>query len=386
MTKKEVVSKIKKLIVDGNEVIYVHSADGSFDRLYLDEVDIKNSHISHMWSDYHFIDIIGIYGSVTRLVTTVNFGSDPELFMLKGRDVIVANENPTQSHKVVPDGFQYELHSDENSCRQLAAKEIGSSLMKAFELADVAGCKLDFSVGKKIGENVWKKTNDETKRFGCNPTESIYEPKFKRPTGRKIRFRSSGGHIHIECELSESGIKRAIKVADIICGSLFVLIDRDKENVLRRKYYGRAGEYRLKPYGFEYRVLSNYWLRSYVLWSLAAAQLRTAVAIVEEGIDDKLLKYVDMSDVKHSINKNNLPAAKRVFSGYKKFIKENIVLTEGGIDITNVDKVERWLLNRELSNYSKRPQDVRQEWKPVSQNALGQEGFEKTLNSLPNNI
>ena len=46
---------------------------------------------------------------------------------------------------------------------------------------------------------------------------------------------------------------------DYAIGVPSVLIDSDKA---RRRLYGKAGSMRHKPYGVEYRTLSNFWLNS----------------------------------------------------------------------------------------------------------------------------
>ena len=47
------------------------------------------------------------------------------------------------------------------------------------------------------------------------------------------------------------------KLLDSTLGSMFTLLDPD---IKRKKMYGQAGAIRFKPYGIEYRTLSNYWL------------------------------------------------------------------------------------------------------------------------------
>ncbi len=50
-----------------------------------------------------------------------------------------------------------------------------------------------------------------------------------------------------------------VKQLDYFLGIPSLLLDKDEE---RRHLYGKAGAFRPKPYGVEYRVLSNFWLKS----------------------------------------------------------------------------------------------------------------------------
>jgi hypothetical protein len=49
----------------------------------------------------------------------------------------------------------------------------------------------------------------------------------------------------------------AIKACDLHLGVPSVLMDN---GLLRKELYGKAGAYRKKSYGGEYRTLSNYWI------------------------------------------------------------------------------------------------------------------------------
>jgi len=46
---------------------------------------------------------------------------------------------------------------------------------------------------------------------------------------------------------------------DLYLGVPSVLMDKGE---LRKQLYGKAGAYRMKPYGVEYRTLSNFWIFS----------------------------------------------------------------------------------------------------------------------------
>lgn len=108
------------------------------------------------------------------------------------------------------------------------------------------------------------------KVFGCEPDfnawkEGAVNP---RPETKEVSLRTCGGHIHIG--YPENGERifrhRLIQAADLFLGVPSCLVDRDS---LRNKLYGKAGAFRPTPYGAEYRVLSNFWLRrkQWVEWA-----------------------------------------------------------------------------------------------------------------------
>jgi hypothetical protein len=137
-----------------------------------------------------------------------------------------------------------------------------------------------------------------------------------------------------------------VKIMDIVAGNTFVLIDRDKDNAVRRKKYGRAGEYRVKPYGLEYRVLSNFWLRHYVLWSFASGLVRQALEIYRSDYRTEFLGLFNQTAVRKAINENDYDLALQNFKILAKFIKDKNVLSSRALSLTNIDKVEKWLTSK----------------------------------------
>lgn len=97
--------------------------------------------------------------------------------------------------------------------------------------------------------------------FGCDPDFCAWTRGLNaRPMADDPKLRSNGGHIHIgHVALAEDFHNHCefIKNLDQILGLWSLEHDKDTQ---RRKLYGKAGAFRPKPYGLEYRVLSNFWV------------------------------------------------------------------------------------------------------------------------------
>lgn len=103
--------------------------------------------------------------------------------------------------------------------------------------------------------------------LGCDPDYNAWTnggP--NEPGDPSTNFRTAGGHVHIgwcqkkpidDLEHTRDCIE-AVKQMDYVLGMWSLL--KDKYGSDRRKLYGKAGAYRPKPYGVEYRVLSNFWI------------------------------------------------------------------------------------------------------------------------------
>ena len=109
----------------------------------------------------------------------------------------------------------------------------------------------------------------QAQTFGCDPdfcvwTRSMNEVA-KDPAFANLR--TAGGHIHVSFMVGEEqpGIDECmafIRALDLFLGVPSTYLDTDTD---RRRMYGKAGAFRLKPYGIEYRVLSNFWTRNEIL-------------------------------------------------------------------------------------------------------------------------
>ena len=90
------------------------------------------------------------------------------------------------------------------------------------------------------------------------------------------------------------------KQLDFYNGLYGVITDEDDE---RKLLYGRAGAFRPKPYGIEYRVLSNFWLEKNVYMRRVFNGCKWAIKSLEGGVDNQL------KDVQDIINNNEKDAA-----------------------------------------------------------------------------
>lgn len=107
--------------------------------------------------------------------------------------------------------------------------------------------------------------------LGCNPDFNAYTGKENPRPDAKMDFRTGSGHIHIgwnhlvgvdKFDVDDPAHRETcqlfVKELDASVGMACRMFDTDDT---RRQLYGKAGAYRPKPYGLEYRVPSNAWLR-----------------------------------------------------------------------------------------------------------------------------
>jgi hypothetical protein len=97
--------------------------------------------------------------------------------------------------------------------------------------------------------------------FGCDPDFNAYTGrKNPRPRATDASLRSCGGHVHIGIKGTEYAAldeRSIIQAMDLYTGIPSVLMDKGD---LRKQLYGKAGAYRIKSYGVEYRTISNWWI------------------------------------------------------------------------------------------------------------------------------
>lgn len=163
-------------------------------------------------------------------------------------------------------------------------------------------------------------------QIGCNPNFDVYAGTMRNQSRFPNTLRTGSFHIHIgnknwndeeEYELLTDPQKRkAIKLLDIFLGCPSVVFDTDESSKLRRSLYGGAGEWRPTPYGVEYRVLSNFALRSPLLAKACFDLAFYAMSFLNSGYDDHILKECNMMDVQKAINGSDARLAASISRKY----------------------------------------------------------------------
>jgi hypothetical protein len=95
--------------------------------------------------------------------------------------------------------------------------------------------------------------------FGCEPDFNAWTNKENLPPiVPKPGMRSAGGHIHVETTLPKLEV---VKALDVTIGLASIFLDKGKD---RRKFYGKPGAHRPKPYGVEYSRIFTFYLCGFV--------------------------------------------------------------------------------------------------------------------------
>lgn len=133
--------------------------------------------------------------------------------------------------------------------------------------------------------------------FGCEPDYDAWNMLINDAPSRDTNIRTSGGHEHTGYDgASLDNQVTLIRAYDLFKGVPLVVLDPDK---IRKTRYGKAGAFRPKDYGVEYRVPSNHWISSPELIKWMFSNTHKAIHFLNEGnsISDILGK-----EIQHIIN------------------------------------------------------------------------------------
>jgi len=170
----------------------------------------------------------------------------------------------------------------------------------------------------EFGQEYIDSQPDAAKEMGCDPDYNAWSGEANVKPDANLPFHTASGHVHIGWTEGQHvgdpehahACRSIVKQLDFFLGLPSLMFDGD---VKRRSMYGAAGAYRPKPYGVEYRVLSNAWVKDEGL-------TRWVYEAVHEGLErlqagDALFTRYDIQEI---INNSDVEAAKAIIA------KENL--------------------------------------------------------------
>lgn len=251
-------------------------------------------------------------------------GADPELFVTRKGELVSGygivpgtKQAPFKVDKgaVQVDGMALEFNIDPAEDEDSFVVNIDTVMAQLKAMVP----EHDFSIVPvaHFGAEMIESQPEEAKMLGCDPDFNAWEDGAANPKpDGSFPFRTASGHIHVGWTSDANPFSAehtaachgVVKMLDLYLGVPSLLYDKDN---LRRSMYGKAGCYRPKTYGVEYRVLSNAWLKD---GKLKRWVYRSTIKAVNALINGAEPPPVDVADV---INSNDEKKAVALIKKYK---------------------------------------------------------------------
>lgn len=138
--------------------------------------------------------------------------------------------------------------------------------------------------------------------FGCEPDYNAWTKREnKKPISKNKQLRTAGGHIHVG---TNSNMIDVVKLMDLYLGVPSIVLDTSPGSEERRELYGKMGAMRPKPYGLEYRVLSNFWVfdKNLINWVFKQTRLACISNIDPTKYRQQIKKIINTSDKDGAMN------------------------------------------------------------------------------------
>lgn len=260
------------------------------------------------------------------ILNNVTIGADPELFLINSKTgkvvssigIIPGEKGEPYRSDDMPEGYGLEIDNilAEFNIPPVMTKEgfieamtYMKNYIKKFIKAKDSSLDILCKASMMVDEDQLQ--SPEAKMFGCSVDYNAYtEEPNPKPKGERTNLRSAGFHIHIgydDCNVDTS--LALIKYLDMYLGVPSVLKDNDTK---RRSLYGKAGCFRLTPYGLEYRVLSSYFLSNKTTLTWVWNGICKAIEAYNEGY-----ALADPALVQMAINESDKELAEKLVKKYK---------------------------------------------------------------------
>lgn len=221
-----------------------------------------------------------------QLPTSIQLGADPECFFVDKSNRPVSaegllggtKENPkpfgnVPGFAIQEDGVAAEFNIPPAVTAAQFSQNISISMTYLRHIAKEK--KLRVKIVPELSFDDASVNTPQTRRVGCVADFNAWTADMKSVPHRLERIRTGGGHVHIgflrrdlqgqwpappkQAPVTMDTILLFARMCDLFLTIPSLLVTQPSN---RRKFYGAPGSIRPKVYGFEYRSLDNFWLRS----------------------------------------------------------------------------------------------------------------------------
>jgi hypothetical protein len=221
-------------------------------------------------------------------------GSDPEVFLKKGNLLISAIDllpgSKDRPFRISEDEFVHvdNVLAEFNVKPSKTADEMWQSIVFCIHsIEQLTGASALISSSEEMPEK--ELSSPEAWQFGCSADYSAYGKSYSK--NMRTRLRTAGGHIAVSFANHEQVSRvvdydRLVRCFDEKVTKPFIQMGVENDE-RRRSMYGQPGMYRIKDFGFEYRTLSNQWIKDYSTVEKMFELVKDAVEYYNNGGDVK---------------------------------------------------------------------------------------------------
>lgn len=263
-------------------------------------------------------------------IKNITLGTDPEMFLNKDGKTISAigkiggsKSDPLpisdKGHFIQEDNVAIEYNIP--PCSTIEEWVDNNNFVKDYldVVAAGIGCTLDISASAVLDDD--QLDCDEAKLAGCEPDFNIWKECVNIPPDLSAtNMRSAGGHISVGWDnVTEETQYDMVKAMDATLGLKSLFLDKDEK---RKELYGKAGCFRFRDYGIEYRPLSNFWIKTDESLKWAWNTTMEAIELVNSGKIEEIKKYKDQ--IVEAINTNNKDLASELLNEFSKIQEKEL--------------------------------------------------------------
>lgn len=187
-------------------------------------------------------------------------GSDPEFVLLDEQNKPVSAiglQGSSEDVSVYADNVLAEFNHDPFEPKHFV-QGMKAVLKNVDKVLSGFNKKVHYQIGQCEAQYDVNQLNcPEAHKIGCEPFLSAYDLDcYQTPQPYQNNSRFAGGHIHIAYDTETLPPHMLVKLLD----ERLLPLDPNHNKTQRSEFYGAKGAFRPKPYGLEYRAVSNWWL------------------------------------------------------------------------------------------------------------------------------